>query len=140
MVLRVALAVGAGLLGCWLALLCVLFAVRPDRRALAEAVRLLPDLIRLATRLAADPAQRRTVRWRLLLLAGYLALPWDLVPDFVPVVGYADDALVVIWALRSVARHTGVDALRRHWPGTEVGLAAVLKLCRLPADPVVRAT
>ena len=55
---------------------------------------------------------------RLWLLLGYLALPIDLVPDFIPVLGYADDAIVVALVLRSVVRRAGPDAIERHWPGT----------------------
>lgn len=114
---------------CWLALLGVLMAARPRGGVLTEAVRLLPDLVRLAVRLAQDPALGRSVRWRLGLLAGYLALPIDLIPDIIPVLGYADDAILVVWTLRSVVRHAGVDLIRRHWPGTEQGFQVVLKLC-----------
>jgi len=70
----------------------------PPRRqhvAAAESLRLLPDLVRLLRRLAADPTLPRGVRIRLGLLVVYLASPIDLIPDFVPVLGYADDALVV---------------------------------------------
>lgn len=78
-----------------------------------EALRLLPDGIRLLRRLAADPALPRGVRVRLWLLLGYLLLPFDLIPDFIPVLGYADDALVVALALRSITRRAGADALPR---------------------------
>jgi uncharacterized membrane protein YkvA (DUF1232 family) len=58
-------------------------------------------------------------------------MPIDLVPDFVPVVGYADDALLVAWALRSVVRTAGPEALERHWPGTPEGLDVVRRLARV---------
>lgn len=67
------------------------------------------------------------------LLVAYLALPIDLVPDFIPVLGYADDAIVVALVLRSVVRGAGPQALERHWPGTQDGLAAVRRLAGLPA-------
>ena len=70
------------------------------------------------------------MRVRLWLLLGYLALPVDLVPDVIPVIGYADDAVLVVWTLRSVLRRAGADALERHWPGTPDGLAAVRRLVR----------
>jgi hypothetical protein len=58
----------------------------------------------------------------------HLATPIDLIPDFIPVLGYADDAVVVTAVLRSVVRRAGIDAVRAHWPGTDDGFAA---LCRL---------
>jgi len=91
-------------------------------------VRLLPDVLRLLPRLAADRTLPRGVRVRLALLLAYLASPIDLVPDFIPVVGYADDAIIVAAVLRSVAHHAGIEAVERHWPGTRDGFAA---LCRL---------
>lgn len=100
----------------------------PDVAVLRTAVRMLPDLVRLLRRLAADPELPRGVRVRLVLLVGYLLLPLDLVPEFVPVLGYADDALVVAVALRSVVRHAGREAIERHWPGTPEGLRVVLRL------------
>ena len=65
------------------------------------------------------------------LLTAYLLMPIDLVPDFIPVVGYADDALIIIWALRSISRAAGSDALDRHWPGSPDGLKALKKIAGL---------
>ncbi|MGH3648225.1 MAG: YkvA family protein [Micromonosporaceae bacterium] len=130
-VLQLLLAVGVSLAACWLALMAVLLVVRPRGGVLTEAMRLLPDLVRLTVRLARDSSLPRGVRWRLGALGAYLALPIDLVPDFIPVLGYADDAILVVWTLRSVARRSGVAALRRHWPGTDDGFAALCGFCGL---------
>lgn len=120
----------AGLLLVWLALIAVLLTAKDrfDLAALRGALRLLPDLLRLIKRLAADPELPRGVRLRLWVLLAYLLSPIDLVPDFLPVIGYADDAIVVAITLRSVIRHDGQDAVRRHWPGTPDGLTALLRL------------
>lgn len=83
-----------------------------------EALRLLPDVLRLIRRLAADRSLPRGVRLRLVILLAYLVSPIDLVPDFIPVIGFADDAVIVALALRAVIRRAGADALTRHWPGT----------------------
>lgn len=117
-----------GLLLTWLLLVAALALGRPKGNLLTESLRLLPDLLRLLRRLAGDKTQPAGVRVRLGLLLAYLAFPIDLIPDFIPVLGYADDAIIVTWTLRSVARRTGVDELRRHWPGTDDGIAA---LCRI---------
>jgi uncharacterized membrane protein YkvA (DUF1232 family) len=127
----ISLGVVGGLVLVWAALAAVLWLTKPDEYALKEAMRLLPDLIRLIKRLAADPDTPRGVRIRLALLLVYLALPVDLIPDFVPVIGYADDAIIVALVLRSATRRAGPDALARHWPGTPEGLNALKRLCRL---------
>ncbi|MQA93648.1 MAG: DUF1232 domain-containing protein [Streptosporangiales bacterium] len=123
--------IAAGLILVWIALITVMVFARPRGGLLAESLRLLPDLLRLIRRLAADPALPRGVRTRLALLIAYLALPIDLIPDFIPVLGYADDAIVVTLALRSVVRHAGLEPIRRHWPGTDDGLTALCHLTGL---------
>ena len=128
------IAIGTGVLLAWVALIVALMIVRPRGGLAREALRLLPDVLRLLPRLAADRTLPRGVRVRLALLLAYLASPIDLVPDFIPVVGYADDAILVAATLRSVARVAGAPALTRHWPGTPQGLAAVRRLAGL-ADP-----
>ena len=125
------LGVAAGLVAIWAVLVIVLYSVarkEDDPTTLRDILRLIPDVIRLIRRLAADPELPRGVRWRLSALLVYLLLPLDLVPDFVPVVGYADDVVVVGLVLRSVVRASGPEALDRHWPGTPQGLQAVRRL------------
>jgi uncharacterized membrane protein YkvA (DUF1232 family) len=126
-----AAAVGGGLVLLWVALVAALWMVRPDDLRVGAALRLLPDIVRLVRRLAVDPAVPRGARVRLWLLLAYLASPIDVVPDFLPVIGYADDAIVVAVVLRSVSRRAGPEALERHWPGTPDGLAAVRALTGL---------
>lgn len=92
-------------------------------------------MVVLLRRLAADSELPQGVRVRLLLLLAYLIMPIDLVPDFIPFLGYADDAIVVAIALRSVARRAGPDAINEHWPGTPEGLRAVRRLIGLPSPP-----
>lgn len=124
-------AVVLGLVLAWLLLVALLWRARPDDVRLRELLRLLPDVLRLVSRLARDRAVPRAARVRLWLLLAYLAMPFDLVPDVVPVIGYADDAVLVLWTLRSVVRRAGDDALTRDWPGEPAGLAAVRRLVGL---------
>jgi uncharacterized membrane protein YkvA (DUF1232 family) len=126
--LPTAVGVLAGLLLLWGALVLALWVTRPDEVHIRDILRLLPDLLRLLKRLATDPSLPRGVRIRLWLLLAYLAMPFDLVPDFIPVLGYADDAVIVALALRSVTHRAGPEALDRHWPGTPDGLAAIRRL------------
>lgn len=127
-----------GLLLVWLGVVAALYvAGRGESRRvdLKEALRLVPDVVRLLGRLSRDPAVPRRVRLGLVALLAYLAMPVDLVPDFIPVVGYADDVVVVALALRAVVRHAGEPALDRHWPGTDEGLDAVKRLAGVRSEP-----
>jgi uncharacterized membrane protein YkvA (DUF1232 family) len=133
---KIAVGAAAGLLMVWLVLIVALLLAgrRYERLSLGEMLRLLPDLLRLLKRLAGDTSLPRGVRVRLWLLLAYLVVPIDLIPDFIPVIGYADDAIIVALALRSVARRAGLQALNRHWPGTPAGLAAVLRATGIRDD------
>ena len=129
--MKAIIAVLGGLLLAWVTVVGAFYLAgrrSSERTRLRHALRLLPDVLRLVRRLAGDPTLPRSVRWRLALLLGYLALPFDLVPDFIPVAGYADDVLLVAWVLRSVVRAAGPEALDRHWPGTAEGLVVVRRL------------
>jgi uncharacterized membrane protein YkvA (DUF1232 family) len=88
----------------------------------------IPDCVVLLRRLLGDPRVPRRHKLLLGALIGYLALPVDLVPDFIPVAGHVDDAVVVALALRGVLRRSGTELLREHWPGPETSLAVVLRL------------
>ena len=126
--LDVIISVTAALVLSWLALILSLAIRRPKGNLLKEALRLLPDLLRLLKRLTADRTLPTGVRVLVALLVVYLALPIDIIPDFVPVLGYADDAIIVVLVLRSVCRRIRIGELRAAWPGTDEGFAA---LCRL---------
>ncbi|MGI8648602.1 MAG: hypothetical protein DLM55_11530 [Acidimicrobiales bacterium] len=133
MVWRALIGTMLSLLVIWVALAAALAlaARRYGFATLAQLLRLLPDVLRLLGRLARDRNLPRGARMQLWLLLGYLALPFDLIPDVIPVIGYADDVIVVVWVLRRVLRGVGVAVLRRHWPGKSAGMDAVLKLCRV---------
>jgi uncharacterized membrane protein YkvA (DUF1232 family) len=125
---------GVALASAYVVLVVALLLAKPKGNLMVETLRLLPDLLRLVRRLAGEPSLPRRVRVRLWLLLAYLAFPIDLVPDFVPVVGYADDAILVSLVLRSVVRRAGGQEIRRLWPGTEDGLAAIGRLAGLDLD------
>jgi uncharacterized membrane protein YkvA (DUF1232 family) len=109
-----------------LAVLALVIAGRGrDARALAG---FLPDCLLLIGRLLADPRVPRRGRHLLGLLIAYLALPFDLVPDFIPVAGQLDDAILVALVLRSVLRSGGQDLLREHWSGPERSLELLRRM------------
>jgi uncharacterized membrane protein YkvA (DUF1232 family) len=117
-----------GLVLVWCATVLVLVGVgrRTQARALAG---LVPDCAVLLKRLLHDPRLPRRDKLIVLGAAGYLALPFDLVPDFVPVAGQLDDAIVVVFVLRRLLR-SDERAVRELWPGPERSLELLLRLSR----------
>jgi uncharacterized membrane protein YkvA (DUF1232 family) len=104
---------------------------REDARALAGFI---PDCIVLVSRLARDARISRARRALLFLVLGYLALPIDLVPDFLPGIGQLDDAVVLGLALRLVVRGGGTEMVREAWPGPEASLTLVLRAAGLETN------
>ncbi len=125
MLVRSGIALLASLVLLWLVLVAVLLVRRPRGISATEVAGLLPDLIRMLGGLARDRELPRRVRWRVWALLAYLALPIDLIPDFIPVIGLLDDVVLAYLVLRSVVRRAGEDVLRRHWAGSPEGLGAV---------------
>jgi uncharacterized membrane protein YkvA (DUF1232 family) len=119
-----------------LAGLAIVWAVSAARRhpssmAVGDMLRLVPDVARLLKRLVFDGSVPIGVRIWLIALLAYLLSPLDLIPDFVPVIGYADDAIMVAIAIRFATRRAGRAAIERHWPGTAEGLHAVFAMAGL---------
>jgi uncharacterized membrane protein YkvA (DUF1232 family) len=111
------LAIGGGVLvAAWLALVAALTVAgrRSDARALAGFV---PDCVILVRRLLRAPRVPRRRKALLVLAAFYLASPIDLVPDFIPIAGQLDDALLLAFVLRRVVGSSGAALLAEHWPG-----------------------
>jgi uncharacterized membrane protein YkvA (DUF1232 family) len=113
----------------WLTLVLGLIVL--GRRGLAhELAMLVPNLTRLFADLVRDP--RVPVRAKLVLGATvlYLAMPIDLVPDFVPIAGQLDDAIVAAFALRYVIGATSPEIVAEHWAGDPATLRRILWLAR----------
>jgi uncharacterized membrane protein YkvA (DUF1232 family) len=121
----------AGLLLGYIGLLAMVLAAgrRTDARALA---RFVPDCVVLFGRLLSDARISRRAKLVLVGLVAYLSMPLDLVPDFIPIVGQLDDAIIVAVVLRTVLRAAGTDLIREHWPGPETSLRTLLRLAGQP--------
>jgi uncharacterized membrane protein YkvA (DUF1232 family) len=125
------LALGIGLL---LYLTFIVLLIMRGRKQDARAwAGFIPDCVLLGKRLLADPTVPRRAKIVVALLVAYLVLPVDLVPDFIPVAGQADDALVAALALRYALRYVSIESLKAHWPGPATSLQLVLRLAGKPA-------
>jgi len=118
----------------WAALVLLLVFVRLPGQSLRDVAKVFPASLRLALALYRDPTTPRSVRWRLRIALIYNMQPVNLIPDFIPIVGFADNTIVLIWALRSSIRAAGLDAVSRHWSGSLEGLELVYRATRL-TDP-----
>ena len=117
-----------GLVVAWLALLVLLWLIRPRDVGARELARLVPDILRLVRDLVTDRSTPRGVRVSLVILLVWLISPIDLVPEFIPVLGPLDDVIVAIVILRYVRRRLGEAEMRRHWRGSDEGWSLVEQL------------
>lgn len=107
-------------------------SVRPDevippKGAAAVQVRalvrdmalLLPNLLKLLSRLVRDPRVPRRSKLLVGGLLAYLASPIDLVPDMIPVLGMADDVLLAVYAVNHLIDKAGEEVVLEHWDGPQ---------------------
>jgi uncharacterized membrane protein YkvA (DUF1232 family) len=87
-----------------------------------ELVRALPSLARLIARLVTDPVLPRTAKVALVAAAIYLASPVDLIPDFLPFLGYVDDVLLAAIIVDGILNYVDRALILKYWPGTPESL------------------
>jgi uncharacterized membrane protein YkvA (DUF1232 family) len=97
------------------------------REGARAAAAFVPDCVVLFKRLLSDSRVPRRKKLVVAALIPYLLMPFDLVPDFIPVAGYLDDAVIVAFALRYVLRGSGPDLITAHWPGQPASLNLMLR-------------
>jgi uncharacterized membrane protein YkvA (DUF1232 family) len=88
-----------------------------SRRLIAEVALLLPNIVKLVTRLLRDPRVPRRAKITLGLAAAYTVSPIDLIPEVIPVLGWADDVLVIMFAIDSLIDRAGPEVVTEHWDG-----------------------
>ena len=112
-------------------LLAILVLVALGRRSRARAlVTLIPNLVDLFRGLLADPrVPRSSKRWLWFALVWCIS-PIDLIPEFIPVAGPLDDAIVATLVLRHVLRRTDRAVLADHWHGNSATLDALVRMGR----------
>lgn len=103
-----------------------------------DLLRALPDLGRLLTRLVADPMLPRAAKLALGAAVLYLASPIDLVPDFIPLIGYLDDLLLAALVLDGILNWVDRPIVLKYWPGTPESLERVAGAARVLAFWVPR--
>ncbi|MDF1594551.1 MAG: YkvA family protein [Acidimicrobiia bacterium] len=84
-----------------------------------EAALALPNLVKLVYRLMRDPRIPRKSKIILGAILGYLVVPIDVVPDFIPVFGQADEVLLLSYAVRHIIEAAGTDIVLEHWDGSQ---------------------
>ena len=120
---------GLALVVLWLAAVLVFLLL--GRKTLArELITLLPNLVRLFRGLIGDERVPRSSKLLLLLGATWLASPIDLIPEFLPVIGGIDDAVVAGLVLRHVVKRAGPDVVKDHWRGDPRTLGLLLRVAR----------
>lgn len=94
-------------------------------------LRALPDLVRLITRMAGDPVLPRAAKIALGAAAVYLLSPVDLIPDFIPLVGYVDDVLLAAVLLDGILNWVDRSLVLKYWPGSPASLDTLARTARL---------
>ena len=94
-------------------------------------LRALPDLARLLTRLVGDPVLPRAAKITLGAAAVYLLSPIDLIPDFIPLVGYVDDLLLAAVVLDGILNWVDRGLVLKYWPGSAASLDTLARTARV---------
>lgn len=94
------------------------------RQLVTDAVLMMPNIVKLISRLLRDPRVPRRAKITLGLAAAYVVSPIDLIPEVIPVVGWADDVLVLMFAIDSLIERAGDEVVEDLWdgPGDLLGL------------------
>lgn len=94
------------------------------RQLMTDAVMMMPNIVKLVGRLLKDPRVPRRAKITLGLAVAYVASPIDLIPEVIPVVGWADDVVVIMFAIDALIDRAGPELVQEHWdgPGDLLGL------------------
>jgi uncharacterized membrane protein YkvA (DUF1232 family) len=130
--LRLILGIVVGIALLWVFVLVLFWFLRPKGVSVREVVRIVPDVVRMLRSIVRDPAAPLDVRLVLIGLLAWIMSPIDLIPEFIPVLGPLDDAVVAVVALRYVRRRVGVARMRAGWPGSDEGFALLGRVVGFP--------
>jgi len=112
----------------WAAFIALLWVLRPRGTSLRELIAVVPDLLRLLRALVGDRSTPLDVRVVIVVLVAWIVSPIDLIPEFIPVLGPLDDAVVAAAVLRHLVRKAGSEVVYEHWRGEPSTISRVLRL------------
>ena len=87
------------------------------RRTLIGTITQIPKYLRLLGGLITDPRVPALDKVLLGVAAAYVAMPIDLIPDFIPFIGQVDDVFILVLAVRRLINNAGMRVVRDHWEG-----------------------
>jgi len=101
-------------------------------------LRALPAIIRTLRALAVDPVLPKTTKIALLAAVLYLVSPVDLIPDFIPVVGYLDDLIIAAILVDGILSFVDRGVILKYWPGSPELLERIARSAHVLAAWVPR--
>jgi uncharacterized membrane protein YkvA (DUF1232 family) len=87
------------------------------RQLVTDAMMMMPNIVKLVGRLLKDPRVPRRAKITLGLAGAYVLSPIDLIPEVIPIIGWADDVILVMFALDSLIERAGPEIVEEHWDG-----------------------
>jgi uncharacterized membrane protein YkvA (DUF1232 family) len=112
----------------WAGFVALLWVLRPRDTSLRELLAVVPDLLRLLRDLVRDRSTPLDVRAVIVVLVAWIVSPIDLIPEFIPVAGPLDDAVVAVLILRHILKKAGREVVAGHWRGDPAVLDRLLRL------------
>jgi uncharacterized membrane protein YkvA (DUF1232 family) len=120
-------------------LIVAVVAAAPAGIAKADLLRVYLELVRLLVSLSKDRRIARPVRFRPLVALANNVQPINLIPNFIPVAGLADNVVITAWAVRSALRKSAAEVVLGHWPGSRASFTLLCRLCRFHMPPELSA-
>lgn len=99
---------------------------RKDREVAKQLIRDLPKFMKLLWGLYRDARVSRLDKALVLATIGYVLMPMDLIPDYIPILGQMDDLYLMALALDRLLNNAGVDILLEHWEGEIASLETAI--------------
>ncbi len=106
------------------------------RRVILDTASMLPHMAKLVIRLLRDPRVPRRTKLVVGAAVGYVISPIDLIPDFIPVIGLADDILLMTFAINHMVEVAGEDVVLEHWDGSRDLLELIRSILEVASDLV----